>query len=195
MSTQMGLGVDGDVQDLKIAAHLNDYHAKSLYPEGTSPRWTSRKMTGVGLGDGMRGCEYCGSMHPIDLLDLKDCETLGVDMADMKYGFPHKFYIRGISNPMAGEIVNIGGRSGRKDGVEYDEPITEESSQFRNHKFYGVHMKDLSDDPERFVALAALIDAKTACMFYVNEGRVAWKIDRMRQQEIWKKFIESTKRQ
>lgn len=196
MYEQMDLGVDSDVNDLKIHAHAGDWRAERLYPEGSRPRWSLQNMTGVGLGDGMRGCSYCGSMHPLDLLDMKDLETISLSMANMKYGFPHKFYINGIPNPMAGQKVQVGLQSYTDEVTkeQKDEPIMDESSMFRNHKFHGVHMNDLLDDLERFVALAALIDTKTACLFYVNEGKVTWKIDRKRKKKIWDAWVERTKR-
>lgn len=51
-----------------------------------------------------RTCSYCGSMHPEDLLEaLKAGAEL--HMADMKYGWPHKFYVDGVKNLNAGALV------------------------------------------------------------------------------------------
>lgn len=37
-----------------------------------------------------RTCDYCGSIHPEDLMKI---EGLKLSLADFKYGWPHKFYI------------------------------------------------------------------------------------------------------
>lgn len=39
-------------------------------------------------------CSYCGSMHPLELLRLFGEGLIDhLHLADMKYGFPHKFYV------------------------------------------------------------------------------------------------------
>lgn len=49
---------------------------------------------GQGMNLAYRSCGYCGSIHPEDLLAaLKSGSTLGG--ADWKYGYPHKFYVKG----------------------------------------------------------------------------------------------------
>lgn len=47
--------------------------------------------------DGYLTCSYCGSMHPKVALEFlkKDVPSSG---SDWKYGYPHKFYIRGQEN-------------------------------------------------------------------------------------------------
>jgi len=44
-----------------------------------------------------RTCSYCGSIHPEDLLQFAAADhPLGFEVADMKYGWPHKVYVTGI---------------------------------------------------------------------------------------------------
>lgn len=52
-----------------------------------------------------RTCSYCGCVHPCDLMDLAAEHELQLEMADWKYGWPHKFYIEGIPNPAEGQTV------------------------------------------------------------------------------------------
>lgn len=48
-----------------------------------------------------RSCAYCGSMHPQDLFTALQ-DGAKVEGSDWKYGWPHKFYVRGVKNPRAG---------------------------------------------------------------------------------------------
>lgn len=49
--------------------------------------WSWRKPS---RGEHFRRCSFCGSIHPDDLLAEKGWRA---DWADLKYGFPHKFYV------------------------------------------------------------------------------------------------------
>jgi hypothetical protein len=55
-----------------------------------------------------RTCSFCGSMHPEDLLQLASDQKIRIRPAKQMYGFPHKFFILGIKNPMAGKRIRIG---------------------------------------------------------------------------------------
>lgn len=39
-------------------------------------------------------CDWCGSIYPGDLARLIRNQRIGLDPADQKYGWPHKFYLR-----------------------------------------------------------------------------------------------------
>lgn len=41
-------------------------------------------------GEHFRRCDYCGSVNPEDLVAIPEWEA---EWADMKYGWPHKFYV------------------------------------------------------------------------------------------------------
>lgn len=43
--------------------------------------------------DGLLHCSYCGSLHPSALIPLIQ-KRAKFELADMKYGFPHKYYIQ-----------------------------------------------------------------------------------------------------
>lgn len=47
-----------------------------------------------------RSCSYCGSVHPEDLLKMLE-KGARLVMADQKYGYIHKFYVRDTGNRMA----------------------------------------------------------------------------------------------
>jgi hypothetical protein len=47
-----------------------------------------------------RTCDYCGSMHPEDLLAALE-RGARLELSDMKYGWPHKFYLHGGGIPHA----------------------------------------------------------------------------------------------
>lgn len=42
--------------------------------------------------DGLRHCEWCGSIHPEDLYNLLVENKIVLGGSDWKYGYPHKFY-------------------------------------------------------------------------------------------------------
>lgn len=44
--------------------------------------------------DEVLSCDWCGSISPWDLARLIRTERIGLDSADQKYGWPHKFYLR-----------------------------------------------------------------------------------------------------
>lgn len=57
-------------------------------------------------GDLYRHCNYCGSMHPQDLIEtLKIGGTLRP--TDWKYGWPHKHYVYDRSQAYAGKWYNV----------------------------------------------------------------------------------------
>lgn len=111
-----------------------------------------------------RTCSYCGSIHPEDLLRvLANGATLGG--SDWKYGWPHKFYVEGIPNPLAGKMVEQYSYTSRPD--LYPEETWEkdpEGEGYRNKKeswvapatthakWYNTHLLDLDDKAFAFMA-------------------------------------------
>ena len=73
--------------------------------------WRPPQLDREPYGEPFRSCAWCGSIHPDDLLALADVHPLTGEMADRKYGWPHKVYIDGIPNPHAGVDVWTGERS------------------------------------------------------------------------------------
>lgn len=52
------------------------------------------KWHNVSENDSHRHCNYCGSLHPADLLQAV-AQGARISGADWKYGWPHKFYVEG----------------------------------------------------------------------------------------------------
>lgn len=81
----------GPNKDPEIRGHLNDLWGEQFEPH----TWKSDR------GPHFRACSYCGSMNPLDLLELSKEHDLHFEVADWKYGWPHKIYIRGVNLPFA----------------------------------------------------------------------------------------------
>lgn len=124
----------------KPTCHKNEQHMPGMpadhwYAEGRADR-------------PFRSCSYCGSIHPEDLVRfLTNGATL--ESADWKYGWPHKFYVHGVPNPQAGQIVEIG--SDHKGGVTT--PIMGPAPATTFVKWYSQHLSDDGFDNEAQVAL------------------------------------------
>ncbi len=69
-----------------ITCHTHEPHV----PELSADTWIDR-------GGGVRRCSFCGSLSPEDLVELAKRPGVSVELADMKYGFPHKLYLHGVS--------------------------------------------------------------------------------------------------
>lgn len=67
----------------KIVIHKNEPHFTFSHED----EWEDRKDSDY------KHCSYCGSISPEDFyLILKDTDY-PIELADQKYGYPHKFYI------------------------------------------------------------------------------------------------------
>jgi len=136
--------------------------------------WFSPRLDDEPYGRPFRTCSYCGSIHPEDLLlALQNGATL--DRADMKYGFPHKFYVHGIPNPQAGKQVRVGSKSGpNPDGTRYEQVLMDDAPTETIAKWYSQHLEDL--DAESFALLAPLLIEKTGIEWVRDDdGRVKWR--------------------
>lgn len=100
-----------------------------------------------------RTCSYCGSIHPEDLLIALNAGARLIG-SDWKYGWPHKFYIRGMRSGLpADTVVKIGEKSNRvtdKNGRIIGRQITPilSTASVTRHttgKWYNVHLKELDD--------------------------------------------------
>jgi hypothetical protein len=65
--------------------------------------WRQPQPTRPPYGSDNRTCDYCGSIHPEDLIRLVRSGAT-VRGSDWKYGWPHKFYVYNIPNLLAGQI-------------------------------------------------------------------------------------------
>lgn len=67
--------------------HDNDHRTQAPFSYG-KPEWRPAASRGF------RSCSFCGCIHPEDLIQaVKDGSKL--EMADWKYGWPHKLYVSG----------------------------------------------------------------------------------------------------
>lgn len=115
----------------------------------------------------MRTCSFCGSGHPADVVralaaGAKFCA------ADWKYGWPHKFYLDGIQNPIAGQQIIVGSKSNGRN-VEY---IRGRALPKTHGKWYNIHLRDL--DAEDFAELAGLIRSMTGIQFDRQENGIKY---------------------
>ena len=154
---------------MKIKCHDNEPRYLDLLIE-----WHVRKAEGT-IGSGHRHCSYCGSIHPEDLLTiLKD--GAGLEGADWKYGWPHKFYIEGVKNPMVGQIVVIGSGSGPDGkGGTFHKDILGSAPSTVMVKWYNVHLLDIVGTP-LFNELVLVIKEKTGIQFIVTEQGLLYSV-------------------
>jgi hypothetical protein len=119
----------------------------------------------------MRSCSYCGSAHPIDLLAA--CErgdVVAMEVADLKYGYPHKIYID-LPNPIAGETVQIGSVS---EPGKATVPTMGAAPALVHAKFYLRHLSVLSED--EFMRLSSEIAKRTPLTLERRGDSMYWEI-------------------
>lgn len=180
--------------------HDSDWQAQRFAPQTWRP-------AGVRLHPendhvpAFRTCSYCGSIHPEDLLNaLRAGAKAGG--SDWKYGWPHKFYVDGIPNTNAGNLVS--GTSGSMAGPLTPEKRAElqryvmpggelevtEDADGRGYRFnvrnpdgptthgkwYNVHLMDLS--PAAFDELVPLLLQHTGIKFERDEKGIKYSAPR-----------------
>lgn len=97
-------------------------------------------------GGGVRRCTYCGSLAPEDLVALAQRPGVEVELADMKYGFPHKVYLHG-AHLACGPA-----------------------------KFYIEHVTDVGHDDEAFGAMAEVMRRAGVELERGADGRVRFRV-------------------
>lgn len=122
-----------------------------------------------------RTCDFCGSMHPEDLLAaLQAGATLSV--SDFKYGWPHKFYVSGIRHAYEDVPVITSRTSYVQDGQRVNENGPEHPMGPANGKWYNLHLSDEGLDTEAFDALANIILRQTGIVFNLHpEKGLGWR--------------------
>ena len=160
----------------KSVAHLRDMNIFGLghYPDRLVP-W--REAQGPDLDSGrttgsLRGCGYCGSMHPADLAAAIR-NGAQAHWADFKYGWPHKAYVDGIQNPHVGMLESRcstsnppqaeidAGKWVRMPTGEFSQSTGEPTFTYRepgkpakattSGKFYTVHLLDASPEDRQVI--------------------------------------------
>lgn len=136
-----------------------------------------RSNVGEGFPDdrGYRSCGYCGSIHPDDLLGYIERGEVGrAEMADRKYGYPHKVYVD-VANPLSGQLVSRSSSSepdGKGGYTEtYGDPRPD--GPYTPAKFYTRHLIGLDD--ERLSTLATWIESATGWRFERRADGLYWQ--------------------
>lgn len=177
------------MSEAKSVAHKHDMNSYGLqeYPD-LLVSWRDAKLPDFEPGR-LRGCGYCGSMHPADVAEAIRQGASG-HWADRKYGWPHKAYFDGVPNPHAGMLEHTSSCNRKDDTfcIERREPRFNERtgeriadyvtyyahpqpSPLRTHgKFYSVHLQDASPEDR------ALIEQHLGLAFtFMDDGRVSWR--------------------
>jgi hypothetical protein len=126
-----------------------------------------------------RTCGYCGSIHPEDLVTFI-AQGATLHGSDWKYGWPHKFYVEGIPNPIAGKMIpeftyygalytplppnaerdDVGWRAKT---AEYPAPPTQAA------KWYNLHLLDQGYDTAALTALIDTLYRMTGILFHLTD--------------------------
>lgn len=134
------------------------------------PKWEKRNRTDGPYSHNYDTCSHCGSLSPEALEAVLAIAGVSLELADMKYGHPHKFYAHGVPNGCAGEVRVYGSQSGpegRKD-LSGPAPATQQL------KFYTEHLVDLDD--VAFARVTAAILDRTGVDFKRQGEGMAWRI-------------------
>jgi len=108
-------------------------------------------------------------LNPEDLFNLTQAhpDLITMEVADWKYGWPHKLYVSGIPNPLAG-VPTVRSAHYVNGICTPGEPRPEGPSL--THKFYTEHILDDMDEEAR-LALTTEIWKRTGVSFLVGAGR------------------------
>jgi hypothetical protein len=142
-------------------------------------------------GEHFRRCNYCGSIHPEDLAAETDWRA---DWADMKYGWPHKFYVD-VTNRHPEQLFVVGASTGedhhslgsgewvRPDAIPESVNLAgwRDLTRYRwvligthpthNGKFYTAHLRDPRVSDETRERIAAVCGLRFT---WLDDGRVSW---------------------
>jgi hypothetical protein len=165
-----------------IHAHANNFHAQTFGELSWRPARPPVQTPGSRLMvAALRGCSYCGSMHPADLAGAIR-EGASIHWADRKYGWPHKVYAEGVPNPHAGMMeIRAAGHLAMRDsrpgvwierpdgrGIEWHEEPQPASA--RTHgKFYTEHLQDATPQDK------VTIERAMGLQFEFTDEGVNWK--------------------
>lgn len=128
-----------------------------------------------------RTCDFCGSIHPGDLVELTKriefCDALlpfeqrialpHMEMADLKYGYPHKVYVT------TKEIIRP--EQEFQHGLDFDKKPIMRKGYSPFIKFYTEHLMDEGIDEEAFASIAEVLSKHTGFIFERDEKGLKWK--------------------
>jgi hypothetical protein len=154
-------------------------------------RWGGWSWRVPSRGEHYRTCSYCGSISPEDLAAEARWKA---EWADMKYGWPHKFYVR-LSNRHPEQRFITGATTGSPTGLTGAEWIlssevpddvntdgwrdVSETYQWvalgtrptHHAKFYTAHLADPNAEQEALETVQRVAGLR----FRFEDGHVAWK--------------------
>lgn len=154
-------------------AHVLDSSAHQFYEGGRAP-WLPAKPPNIEAEEytgHLRGCKFCGSMHPEDLAAAIRAGAT-VEWADFKYGWPHKVYVYKVPNPHAGMVESRSMSSSEAPGYErvahprFNERTGERVEDLvrwvqkgvagptTDGKFYTVHLQDATPEDREVIERA-----------------------------------------
>lgn len=137
--------------------------------------WREPTPTRPPYGQEFRTCGYCGSIHPEDLIRVVEAGAK-LGGSDWKYGWPHKFYVNGIPNPLAGQMVEIGSQSTvLADGTRHTEAIMGAASAYSHAKWYNEHLLDAGFDDEARAKLIDILKEHAGIEFGFNNGKLTYR--------------------
>lgn len=111
-----------------------------------------------------RSCDYCGSIHPEDVLTIAETYPIRVELADRKYGWPHKVYID-IKHTFEPEREF-------EIGTNFDgTPIVRKGQTF-TVKFYNEHLADDGITDEQFSKITDWVLLHTRYHFTRKDGKL-----------------------
>lgn len=116
-------------------------------------------------------CSYCGSLSPEHAIAASQVEGVRVEMADMKYGWPHKLYFAVPHEPVH---KKVGSSSYMKDGLRVEDPIMGTVS-VATYKFYTTHLAECS--PETLAEWNALVGHRVRLLASKDaaDGLLRWR--------------------
>lgn len=129
-------------------------------------------------GRPFRTCSYCGSIHPEDLLRFLAAGAT-IEVADMKFGWPHKFYVNGVPNPHAGKQVQVGTVSTWEGDQRVDTPRMGLAPEHAHVKWYNDHVLDEMSEAQSDALRSAIRDATGIVFDPVGaDGKLRWHRER-----------------
>lgn len=173
-------------------------HGEDIFPSGIfkvgDVEWRPAKPEGNSSDDQnpygypFRTCSYCGSIHPEDLIKFLN-EGAKLKGSDWKYGWPHKFYVENIPNPLAGKECKVYVSCGILNEADLAEGGWEKHGDvFRqlhsgykapphtHAKWYNDHLGDLDDDA--FQLLSEALAKRAGVTFRRSGGKLSFAAPR-----------------
>lgn len=135
----------------------------------SQPKWQKRQRRDSPYADDYDHCSYCGSISPHDFEAVLAIAGVGLECADMKYGWPHKFYVDGVPNAIAGQDAPYGSTAdnGVRTELRAPAPATQQL------KFYSEHLIDLCDDD--FNRIRDVIRERSGIEFIREAEGMKWR--------------------